>query len=157
MRQRYRTEIIVPLPEVKARGDSHGFMMKEWEKRWRSSDTCKHTKIFWERPDEKRSKQMLRLSRYEHGVVSRYFMGFNYTAYFKSKINKNISPYCASCLEVGLYLKETGEHVILHCDRWSERRRRILEIEGENPGKIDPIRLARFLSKKEIKELEKGV
>merc|ERR1711860_16862 len=42
MRQRYRTEIIVPLPEAKARGDSHGFMMKEWEKRWRSSDTCKH-------------------------------------------------------------------------------------------------------------------
>ena len=156
-RQIYRTEVIVPLPEAKARSLTNEAMLKEWERRWTASETCQHTKVFWKKPDMKRSKRMLKLSRYEHGVVSRYWMGFNYTAAFKAKVNPSLSPYCKSCSELGIMEKETGLHVILYCPRWETRRRAILEREGIKPEQMDPLRLARFLSKKEIKELEQGV
>ena len=152
-----KTGVKVPLPSAKAKNIAENFVLKEWQKRWDNLQTCAHTKIFWAKIDLKKSKQMLKLNRQEHGLVSRFYTGFNYTASFKSKIVRNLSPYCKSCQEVGLNLKETGEHVILHCGRWESRRRTVFEDAVNDPGKIGPLKLAKFLRKKELKELERGV
>ena len=100
---------------------------------------------------------MLKLTRNEHGAVSRYYMGFTYTAYMKAKINQNLDPHCKMCLELGERNKETGQHIILECPRWSGRRRLIFEVDEPDPRKVWPLKLAKYLRKSKIKELEVGV
>ena len=131
-------------------------MMKSWEEEWVNSRDYGHTKKFWAKPDLKRSSEMRKLTREQHGRTSRFYVNFNYTRAFKAKINRDISPYCQFCLELGREVKEDAYHVLYECPRWEVHRREVFEDFHQEPLKYNPKRVAKFLGKEEIRQLEEN-
>ena len=143
-----------PFPLAKAKRESHNFMINTWKKQWQDSSTCEATKKFWKEPNEKRSAEMRSLNRSDHGKVTRFLTNFNFTGECKARINNRLSPWCKSCEELGIKVKETAFHIIYECPRYERRRREVFEDTRFNPEQMRPIKLAEFLNTEGIRQLE---
>ena len=76
------------------------------------------TKQFYNAPNKNLAKSVYKLCRMELSRFVRIITGHNGLFYFKSKIDKEISPACRFCLEK----EETFHHLVDNCPIFNQNR-----------------------------------
>ena len=99
-------------PQVKQKYNINDYFMKKWSKAWQSYSEARQTKIWFPRPNPKKSLLLLKMDRNNLSRMVQFITGHN-----KLKRHKNIQdgildPHsCRLCLEE----EESSFHVIAEC------------------------------------------
>ena len=110
-------KVKIPKPELKDRINS--LFYEEWKTEFPNYKGARMGKLFYEGPDKKRAKYVCKLARMSLARFVRIISGHNSLFYFRSKVDKEISPICRFCLEAD----ESFEHLINDCPRFNTYRR----------------------------------
>ena len=122
-----------------------------WKERWTNSGTCRMSKEFYEGPDKKKAKEVLKLSRKQLSTVIALTTGHNNLNYFKHLTKACETPLCRMCEEED----ETFHHLWKECPVYSQEQR---EREGINLKEKRPQNhwtckeVLKFANKEEIKQ-----
>ena len=113
------------IPKAKQNLEINEYFYSKWSKAWKFYDQARQTKIWFPKPDLKKSIQLLRLSRNSLSRIAQFLTGHN-----KLKRHKNIQsgindPHsCRFCLEE----EESSFHVIAECPATQSIRTRVFEL-----------------------------
>jgi hypothetical protein len=103
--------------------------------------------------DKERSKQVMKLGRYNIGRVTRMVTGHNALGYFQSKIDGEISPICRFCEEEN----ETFWHWCTECPVFREARNDSFLDKDPSTGEWSVRELLDFGENNKIYEVFEGV
>ena len=112
------------IPKAKQKRQINEYFHSKWSKAWKSYAQARQTKIWFPKPDPKKSLQLLSRSRKILGTLVQFLTGHN-----KLKRHKNIQngvndPHsCRLCLEQ----EESSFHVIAECPATQTLRTRVFE------------------------------
>ena len=97
------------IPKAKQKLEINDYFQSKWSKAWKFYDQARQTKIWFPKPDQKKSLQLLRLGRKILSRLTQFLTGLNKLKRHKNLQNRVIDPY--SCR---LYLEEeeSSFHVI---------------------------------------------
>ena len=75
------------------------FVIKEWKISWDNIEGHKHTKNFYNGPDQNKARGVVRMARSTLMLWIRAtrITGFNFLGYHQAKNNNNISQICRLC------------------------------------------------------------
>ena len=142
------------IPRAKQKFNINEYFHYKWEKAWRSYAQARQTKIWFPKPDQKKSLELLSRSRKLLGKVAQFLTGHN-----KLKRHKNIQngindPYsCRLCLEE----EESSFHVIAECPATQTLRTRVFELSIPkclpNPPDWTVSQLVRFLKESSVGDM----
>ena len=113
------------LPRVKQRNEIDNYFNKKWSKAWKSYDQARQTKIWFPKPDLKKSLNLLKMKRNNLSRLVQFLTGHN-----KLKRHKNLQNgvtdlhSCRLCLEE----EESSFHVIAECPATLQYRSRIFKL-----------------------------
>ena len=113
------------IPKAKQNLEINEYFYSKWSKAWKFYDQARQTKIWFPKPDLKKSIQLLRLGRNSLSRIAQFLTGHN-----KLKRHKNIQsgiddPHsCRLCLEE----EESSFHVIAECPATQSIRTRVFEL-----------------------------
>ena len=115
--------------------------------RWAKNPENRIGKLWFDRIDIKRSKQLLSFSKNQLRVLMQVLTGHNDLNYFLHKLGLVESPMCLCGMR-----EETVEHVVGECLMYIERRKRILNqfvISPTNFSSLNFKKLLKFLGETE--------
>jgi len=145
------------LPDIpkKPRGDvmqqlQHA-LVTSWTNTWQSNPHCRQTKYWFPKPNEKLSKQLLKVGRKELSQLIQFITGHNYLNYHQSKTNPAIDPVCRLCLEDD----EEAIHIATNCPALNWVRASCLGHYILIKGALEwsPEQVIRFLRESHVDEL----
>lgn len=117
-------EPILPVAKTWIKRSLKRFVCEKWKDRWRSVAKARQTKIFFDGPQEQKSKEILRWNREKYGEFFRWITGHNFLKRHNHLLNPEIfpDPTCRACGED----EETSSHLLLDCPVLGESRFKIL-------------------------------
>ena len=116
--------------------------MENWTRYWQNRPDCRQTKLWFTKPDPKKSKQILALGREQFGLITRWLTGHTYMARHQSLMHPEIDPKCFLCQEED----ETPWHILTECPATYTLRMKLKPQEGwEVPEIMNLINKFRFL------------
>ena len=115
----------VRIPKAELREKINDVFYEEWGREFSEYKGARMGKFFYSGPDKTRAKYVCKLARMSLARFVRVISGHNSLFYFRSKVDKEISPRCRFCLEAD----ETFEHLINECPRFITYRREYLKDE----------------------------
>jgi len=145
------------LPDIpnKPRGDvmhqlRHA-LITSWTNIWQSNPHCRQTKYWFPKPNEKLSKQLLKVGRKEFSQLIQFITGHNYLNYHQSKTNPATDPVCRLCLEDD----EEAIHIATNCPALNWVRASCLGHYILIKGALEwsPEQVIRFLRESHVDEL----
>ena len=139
------------IPRAKQKTEISNYFQTKWCKAWKSYEQARQTKIWFPKPNLKKSQQLLNMSRKTLGKLVQFLTGHN-----KLKRHKNLQdgindPYsCRLCLEE----EESSFHVIAECPATQLLRTKIFDLPTpstlQNPPDWRVSQVARFLKESSI-------
>jgi hypothetical protein len=112
-------ELFLPYAKILCKQETKAILLKRWTAAWQKSIDYRQTKIFFPLPDASVSKNLLRLSRKDLGLIIRHGTGHSNLNYHQSKQQPGLSPLCHLCGEKA----EESHHIILSCPALCRTRR----------------------------------
>ena len=100
-----------PVPVAFLKDQIHRAFMKVWNEEWKSTVTCRQTKIFFPELDTKQSEFLLLLGRKMLGLTISLITGHNMLNYHRHVMCKDHDPLCRLCGEEN----EDSFHLIGEC------------------------------------------
>ena len=110
-----------PVPVGFLKEQIHRAFMKVWNEEWKSTVTCRQTKIFFPELDTKQSEYLLLLGRKMLGLTISLITGHNMLNYHRHVMCKDQDPLCRLCGEEN----EDSFHLIGECPVLFEKRAQI--------------------------------
>jgi len=101
----------IPIPYNYIKNCIKKLTLTTWTNYWRDRPDCRQTKLWFPKPDLKKSKQIMTKSRSDVGLIIRWITGHCYLARHQSLIFPNLNPTCNLC-EQG---EETPWHLLTEC------------------------------------------
>jgi len=99
-------------PKAKQKIEIDIYFHKKWSIAWKSYDQARQTKIWFPKPDLKKSTQLLTMNRNNLSRLVQFITGHNKLKRHTNLQNEVNDPYsCRLCLED----EETSFHVIAEC------------------------------------------
>ena len=99
-------------PQSKQRCVINDYFHKKWTTAWQSYDAARQTKIWFPKPNSKKSSLLLRLNRNNLGRLVQFLTGHNKLKRHKNIQDGVINPHsCTFCFEE----EESSFHVIAEC------------------------------------------
>ena len=112
-------EFLAPPCYTKTKIKQH--ILSKWAREWGNLTTCRQTKIFFPAPDPKKSKQIIKLNRYDLTKMVQWITGFNRLKrhnYLVTNMDNTEVKTCRLC-ELD---DETSSHLTTDCEvLWQER------------------------------------
>jgi ribonuclease HI len=114
-------------PQIKQKGEIKDHFYKKWAKAWNSYTEARQTKIWFPKPDVKKSSILLKMDRYNLSQMVQFLTGHN-----KLKRHKNIQDRvdnfysCRLCEED----EESSFHVIAECPAMQTHRSKVFKTQG---------------------------
>ena len=112
-------------PQVKQKCEINDYFKNKWSKAWHSYGEARQTKIWFPKPDPKKSHLLLKMDRNNLSKIVQFLTGHN-----KLKRHKNIQegvldPHsCRLCLEE----EESSFHVIAECPAMQIHRLEVFKL-----------------------------
>ena len=94
-----------------------------WTRRWAEDSRFKHTKQFYDGPDQNKSKGVMKKSTMSLNCWIQCITGHNNLAYFQSKLDIEINSTCRLCRES----QETMYHLLTECPATQKLQRDIFQ------------------------------
>ena len=139
------------IPRANQKTEISNYSQTKWCKAWKSHEQARQIKIWFPKPNSKKSQQLLNMSRKTLGKLVQFLTGHN-----KLKRHKNLQdgindPYsCRLCLEE----EESSFHVIAECPATQSLRTKIFDLPTHstlpNPPDWRVSQVARFLKESSI-------
>jgi ribonuclease HI len=109
----YQVEPIIPVPKSWIKTKIKQYLYKEWTNRWNSITEARQTKIFFPKPDYKKSQKLLCYDRQTCAKLFRWISGHSFHRYHNHLTNPTIfdNPRCRNCDNE----KEEPSHLFAHC------------------------------------------
>ena len=133
-------------PQIKQKGEIKDHYYKKWAKAWNSYTEARQTKIWFPKPDVKKSSILLKMDRKNLGQMVQFLTGHN-----KLKRHKNIQDRvenfysCRLCEED----EESSFHVIAECPAMQTHRSKVFKTQGNrklpNPPEWTVAQVEKFL------------
>ena len=139
------------IPKAKQKFEINDYFQSKWSKAWKFYDQARQTKIWFPKPDQKKSLQLLRLGRKTLSRLTQFLTGHNKLKRHKNLQNRVIDPYsCRLCLEE----EESSFHVIAECPATQSIRTRVFELPIPtilpNPPDWTVSQIVRFLKESTV-------
>ena len=103
----------VGMPKCEIKQNILSYFYENWKDEWTKYPKARMTKLFLKGPNKNQAKYVLKINRIELSRYIKLITGHNGLFYFKSKIDRDISPICRFCLEDD----ETFHHLVTNCPR----------------------------------------
>jgi ribonuclease HI len=119
----YHVEPILPVPLSWTKGKIRAYLYKEWTDRWQSINEARQTKIFFPKPNPKKSKQLLAYDKPTCARLFRWISGHSFHRYHNhlTSPSKYDDPTCRTC---GNSREET-HHLFAYCTGLTPSRMKI--------------------------------
>jgi ribonuclease HI len=116
--EREEVDLNLPIPKSYLKEKIRKYVRELWSNRWQKSSDCRQTKIWFDKPNPRKSKEVMKLRRSEISVMVRMVTGHNHLRRQNNLLGLTESKLCRLCGES----EETSSHIITDCDAlWSER------------------------------------
>ena len=90
----------------------------KWCRRWQQDDPCRQTKVWWPKPAQRRTSELLKENRQSLALLTQAMTGFNNLAYHSHNKNNSICPNCRLCGAE----REDFAHLATDCPRLNSVR-----------------------------------
>ena len=138
-------------PKVNQKREIAKYFNKQWAKAWETYAQARQTKIWFPKPDPKKSHQLLQMMRKNLGRLVQFFTGHNRLKRHKNLQQGIINPY--SC-RLFLEKEESSFHVIAECPALQSIRSEVFELPAPsnlpNPPDWTLSQVTRFLSDSKV-------
>ena len=126
-----------------------------WEERWKTDQTCRQTKYFYNKPNPELARKVGNFSRKDLSLYIELITGQNNLNYVQNKMRNEDEQYlCRLCEEE----EETFIHLINQCPALHEERREILlNQEVSEATEWKPSRILKFAKIPQIQEALKTI
>jgi len=101
----------IPIPFNYIKKAIKNFTLQQWNNYWVNRPDCRQTKLWFPKPELKKSQQILTKNRLEVGLLIRWLTGHCYLARHQSLIYPEINPTCNLCQQG----EETPWHLLTEC------------------------------------------
>ena len=134
------------IPRANQKTEISNYSQTKWCKAWKSHEQARQIKIWFPKPNSKKSQQLFNMSRKTLGKLVQFLTG-----HYKLKRHKNLQdgihdPYsCRLCLEE----EESSFHVIAECQATQSLRTKIFDLPTHPPDRRVS-QVARFLKESSI-------
>ena len=127
------------------------YFQKKWSKAWKSYDQARQTKIWFPKPDCKKSTQLLTMQRNNLSRLVQFLTGHNKLKRHKNLQNGVNDPHsCRLCLEE----EESSFHVIAECPATQAARSGVFKLPTPttlpNPPDWTVRQVDRFLKESQV-------
>ena len=113
------------IPRAKQKYEINDYFHSKWSKAWNLYDQARQTKIWFPKPDQKKSLKLLSLERKILSRLVQFLTGHNKLKRHKNIQNRVDDPHsCRLCLEE----EESSFHVIAECPATQSVRTKIFEL-----------------------------
>ena len=138
-------------PKVIQKNQIDNYFQKKWSKAWKSYDQARQTKIWFPKPDCKKSIQLLTMKRNNLSRLVQFLTGHNKLKRHKNLQNGINDPYsCRLCLEE----EESSFHMIAECPATQSIRSKVFELPIPttlpNPPEWTVIQVISFLKESSV-------
>ena len=100
------------VPSIKVKRDIEKFYYKRWAQNWHEYQHARQTKIWFQKPDQNKSKTLVGLNRENLSLLIQFLTGHNKLKRHRNIQNNINDPHsCRLCLEE----EESSYHVIAEC------------------------------------------
>jgi hypothetical protein len=111
-------EPFLPLSKAVCRQAARDELLYQWTDKWQRAIDYRQTKIFFPAPNNNKTKNLLRQSRKDLGLLTRHITGFSNLSYPQSLQQPGLSPLCRLCGKA----REESNHIIRECPALSRTR-----------------------------------
>ena len=144
----------VLIPKVNQRLEIEKYFHKKWTAEWASYKEARQTKIWFPKPDYKKSHLLLNLERMTLSRLVQFFTGHNNLKRHKNIQNGLVDPLsCRLCCED----EESSFHVIAECPATETVRKKVFMLYNtstlSNPPAWTISQVIRFLKESQIDDL----
>jgi len=101
----------IPIPYNYIKKSIRKLTLQTWTNYWQQRPDCRQTKLWFPKPDLKKSQQIMSKTRPEVGLLIRWLTGHCYLARHQSLIFPEINPTCTLCKNA----EETPWHLLTEC------------------------------------------
>jgi hypothetical protein len=147
------TQIEVGLPMYEKKKEVDEYVVKQWNKEWEEYTEGRQSKLFIQEYNPARSKEVMRMGRYNIGRVIIMVTGHNALGYHQHIIDRRINPLCRFCKEEN----ETFWHFSTECPVFREARNDCFLDKDPTTGKWVPSELIEFGENNKIYEAFEGM
>ena len=142
------------IPKVNQKKEIFNYFKLKWSKTWNLYEQARQTKIWFPKPDLKKSIKLLKLDRKYLSRLVQFLTGHNKLKRHKNLQNKVEDPYsCRLCLEN----EESTFHVIAECPATQSVRTKVFELptpmDLPDPPDWDVSQVVRFLRESPIGDM----
>ena len=139
------------IPRANQKTEISNYSQTKWCKAWKSHEQARQIKIWFPKPNSKKSQQLLNMSRKTLGKFVQFLTGHNKLRRHKNLQDGINDPYsCRLCLEE----EESSFHVIAECPATQSLRTKIFDLPNPstlpNPPDWRVSQVARFLKESSI-------
>jgi hypothetical protein len=113
-----RPKPFLPLSKAVCQKAAQDQLLYLWNEKWQQVIDYRQTKIFFPAPDNCQTKNLLRQTRKDLGLVVRHITGFSKLNYPQSLQQPGLSPICRLCGEA----REESNHIIRECPALTRTR-----------------------------------
>jgi hypothetical protein len=106
------------LPGELLNSDAECADWNDWNDKWQRVIDYRQTKIFFPAPDKSQTKNLLRQTRKDLGLLVRHITGISKLNYPQSLQQPGLSPICRLCGEA----REESNHIIRECPALTRTR-----------------------------------
>ena len=128
-------------------------MIEHWEKQWVDLFQCRQTKHFFEKLDQKLSKDLMKYRRKSYSRMVQLITGHNWLRRHNSIVKNNFPAEdsgCRFCDED----EESSFHILAKCPMFAAQRREWFHtVEMSHPFKLKAKQLMGFLRDINVEEL----
>jgi hypothetical protein len=119
------------VPPSFVRNQVYHYSLCLWTHNWIHQQKCRQSKVFFQKPDRKRGREVANLDRWDAGIFIRWTTGHAFLGYHNSLISPEIhDPRCRLCFKA----LETSSHLLLECQSLEDLRRTLLLTPATPPA-----------------------
>jgi ribonuclease HI len=120
----FTPEPIIPVSNSWIDNQINSYIANEWTWIWQHTNEARQTKIFFPKPDKRKSNKLIKLDRQTYGQAFRWISGHSFHRYHNHLTNPDTYPssLCKLCKDE----KEETHHLYAHCCGLAHLRMRVL-------------------------------
>ena len=114
-------EPFLPIPYSYPKTKTKLILTKQWNSRWKTLNSCRQTKLWFECSSDKLSKHLTKLCRFDLGRLVQFITGHCNLNRHVSLQDRSVNPACRHCLQS----EETPWHLVTSCPSFISHRANI--------------------------------
>ena len=136
-REPQATQIEIPIPWKEFKTKIEEYKTNLWSHAWETDPQFKHTKLFYAKPNKKKSKPVMKTGTYKLGAWIKGITGHNNLAHFQSKPHSEIDP----TYRLGMQSNKTLHHIMTDCEATA-----FLQLDNKTPWPDMPCEIKKHFS-----------